>query len=53
LQQRLQEVSRRRQQGLPTLPGSLVEERATNLFLRAGSAAELADLRDSRNSWSG
>jgi hypothetical protein len=30
-----------------------VEERATNLFLRAGSAAELADLRDSRNRWTG
>lgn len=53
LLRRLDEVSQRRQEGLPTLPGTLLEERATNLFLRAGSAAELAELRASRNSWTG
>jgi hydroxyacylglutathione hydrolase len=53
LRRRLDEVSRRRQEGLPTLPGTLLEERATNLFLRAGSAAELAELRASRNAWTG
>ncbi|MEB3362627.1 MAG: hydroxyacylglutathione hydrolase C-terminal domain-containing protein [Synechococcaceae cyanobacterium] len=53
LRRRLEEVSRRRREGLPTLPGSLVEEQATNLFLRAGSAAELAELRASRNGWTG
>ena len=53
LQRRLEEVLRRRQEGLPSLPGSLVEERATNLFLRASSAAELAELRANRNGWTG
>ena len=51
LQQRLETVLQRRQDGLPSLPGSLLEERATNLFLRAGTAAELAELRASRNDW--
>ncbi|MFN7899000.1 MAG: MBL fold metallo-hydrolase [Synechococcaceae cyanobacterium] len=51
LQQRLETVRQRRQDGLPSLPGSLLEERATNLFLRAGTAAELAELRASRNDW--
>lgn len=53
LRRRLEEVTLRRQEGQPTLPGSLVEERATNLFLRAGSAVELAELRSSRNRWTG
>jgi hydroxyacylglutathione hydrolase len=53
LRRRLEAVSQRRQEGLPTLPGTLLEERATNLFLRADSAAELAELRASRNAWTG
>ena len=53
LRQRLEAASQRRQEGWPTLPGSLAEERATNLFLRAENAAALAELRASRNAWTG
>jgi hydroxyacylglutathione hydrolase len=53
LRQRLEAVEQRRQVGLPSVPGTLAEERDTNLFLRAGSAAELAELRASRNAWAG
>ncbi|MFM8278144.1 MAG: hydroxyacylglutathione hydrolase C-terminal domain-containing protein, partial [Cyanobium sp.] len=53
LRQRLEAVEQRRQVGLPSVPGTLAEERDTNLFLRAGSAAELAELRASRNAWTG
>jgi hydroxyacylglutathione hydrolase len=53
LRRRLEAASQRRREGWPTLPGSLAEERATNLFLRAGNAAALAELRASRNSWTG
>ena len=51
LQERLEAVRQRREAGLPSLPGSLLEERATTLFLRAGTANELAELRASRNNW--
>ena len=53
LRQRLEATDQRRRADLPSLPGSLLEERNTNLFLRAGSAAELAELRASRNIWTG
>ena len=39
LQARLQEVTRRRAQGLPTLPVELASERASNPFLRVDSDA--------------
>jgi hypothetical protein len=35
------------------VPSSIGLERATNLFVRSGSVAELADLRASRNHWKG
>jgi hydroxyacylglutathione hydrolase len=51
--QRLAAVQERRREGRPTIPSTIAEERATNLFMRAADAAELADLRESRNHWSG
>jgi hydroxyacylglutathione hydrolase len=39
--------------GRPTVPSSIGLERATNLFVRSSSVAELADLRASRNHWKG
>jgi hydroxyacylglutathione hydrolase len=50
---RLAAVADQRAAGRPTVPSSIGLERATNLFVRSGSVAELADLRASRNDWKG
>jgi hydroxyacylglutathione hydrolase len=50
---RLATVRTIRAAGLPTIPSSIGLERATNLFLRARDAAELGQLRQSRNHWQG
>jgi hydroxyacylglutathione hydrolase len=49
--ERLAAVVQQRAGGRPTVPSSIGLERATNLFVRSGSVAELADLRASRNHW--
>lgn len=49
--QRLEQVRQQRRRGLPTIPSRIDLERATNLFLRSRSSAELARLRESRNGW--
>ena len=51
--ERLAAVAQQRAAGRPTVPSSIGLERATNLFVRSGSVAELADLRASRNHWKG
>ena len=51
--ERLAVVAQQRAAGRPTVPSSIGLERATNLFVRSGSVAELADLRASRNHWKG
>ncbi|MCP9891746.1 hydroxyacylglutathione hydrolase [Cyanobium sp. Aljojuca 7D2] len=51
IQQRLAEVLAARAQGEPTIPSTVGLERATNLFLRAGSAEQLAALRSSKDHW--
>jgi hydroxyacylglutathione hydrolase len=48
---RLKEVRQQRAAGRATIPSSIALERATNLFLRARDADELAELRRSRNDW--
>jgi hydroxyacylglutathione hydrolase len=48
---RLEEVRNLRAAGQATVPSSIGQERRTNLFLRAGSAAELARLRLSKDQW--
>jgi hydroxyacylglutathione hydrolase len=48
---RLAEVRSARAAGRATVPSSIGQERRTNLFLRAGSAAELARLRRSKDQW--
>ena len=53
IRERLQAVRRMRAAGLATIPSSIGLERATNLFLRAADAEELARLRQSRNHWRG
>jgi len=53
LHQRLQRVQNLCSQGLPTVPSSVAAERATNLFVRSGSAAELARLRQHKDHWRG
>jgi hydroxyacylglutathione hydrolase len=49
--ERLEAVAQQRAAGRPTVPSSIGLERATNLFVRSSSVAELADLRASRNHW--
>ncbi|MFM7315220.1 MAG: hydroxyacylglutathione hydrolase [Cyanobium sp.] len=50
---RLAAVRLCRARGEATIPSSVALERATNLFVRAGDAAELAELRRSKNDWRG
>ena len=50
---RLEEVRARRARGLPTIPSRIGLEKATNLFVRASDATALAELRASRNAWTG
>jgi hydroxyacylglutathione hydrolase len=48
---RLAEVEALRQDGLPTLPTRMGEEKASNLFLRAQSVEEFARLRTAKDSF--
>jgi hydroxyacylglutathione hydrolase len=48
---RLKTVEALRARGEPTVPTTIGEERATNPFLRAGSAAELGRLRTEKDSF--
>jgi hydroxyacylglutathione hydrolase len=48
---RLEEVLAERAAGRSTVPGSIGVERATNLFVRASDAGELARLRQSKDGW--
>ena len=50
---RLEQVRRDRCAGLATIPSTIALERATNLFVRATAAEELALLRESKNHWRG
>jgi len=50
---RLAAVRRLREQGRPTIPTSIGEERRTTLFVQAASADELAALRRSKEAWAG
>jgi hydroxyacylglutathione hydrolase len=52
IRERLAAVRAQRAAGLPTLPSSIGLEKATNLFMRAADAQQLAALRHSRNAWS-
>jgi hydroxyacylglutathione hydrolase len=51
ISERLAAVLERRRRALPTIPSTIASERATNLFLRADDAAELARLRRSKDGW--
>ena len=51
LAERYGEVRRLRAQGELSLPSSIAMERRTNLFMQAGSAAELAVLRQHKDQW--
>jgi hydroxyacylglutathione hydrolase len=46
---RLGEIERLTQAGIPTVPTTLAEERATNVFLRARDEAEFARRREAKN----
>ncbi len=49
--ERLRDVQSKRQQGLPSLPSTISEERKTNLFLRARNIEELKKLRIHKDNW--
>ena len=51
--ERLAAVRVLRQNGVPTIPSTLAEERRTNLFVLARDGRELAALRESKNEWRG
>lgn len=51
--QRLERVRQLRQRGAATIPSSVAEERATNLFVRARDAQELQRRRDSKDRFRG
>ena len=51
IRERLEAVSQRRGRGQATIPSTIALEKATNLFVRAGSAEELAALRQSKDQW--
>nr|WP_314442253.1 hydroxyacylglutathione hydrolase [uncultured Sphingomonas sp.] len=51
VERRLAEVATLREEGRPTVPTTVAEERRSNLFLRAGSAAEFARLRAAKDSF--
>lgn len=53
LAERMAEVDRMRAQGLPTVPTTIELERATNPFMRAASAAELAERRAAKDNFRG
>jgi hydroxyacylglutathione hydrolase len=45
------EVKQLRSAGQPTVPSLLAQERATNPFLRATSAARLAEIRTAKDNF--
>ena len=49
--ERLRIVQNKRQNGLPSLPSTISEERKTNLFLRARNIEELTKLRRHKDNW--
>ena len=49
--ERLKLVQTKRQNGLPSLPSTILEERKTNLFLRAKNVEELTMLRRNKDNW--
>jgi hydroxyacylglutathione hydrolase len=53
LAERAQAVFAARAQGRPTVPTTIALERATNPFLRAGSAARFAEVRAAKDAFRG
>lgn len=51
VQRRFGEIETLRSQGQPTLPTTIAEEKASNLFIRAANAAEFARLRGAKDSF--
>ncbi|WP_344709614.1 hydroxyacylglutathione hydrolase [Sphingomonas humi] len=51
VQRRLGEIEALRSDGKPTLPTTIAEEKASNLFMRAPDAAEFARLRAAKDSF--
>ena len=51
IKERLKVVQNKRQNGLPSLPSTISEERKTNLFLRAKNIEELTILRRHKDNW--
>ena len=49
--ERLRLVQKKLQQGLPSLPSTISEERKTNLFLKAKNVEELTMLRRHKDNW--
>lgn len=48
---RMAEVDEKRAKGLPTVPSNIGEEKATNPFMRAASAAQLGEIRQLKDNF--
>jgi hydroxyacylglutathione hydrolase len=53
IRQRMEDVDAARAEGRPTVPTTIALERATNPFMRAGSAAELGRRRAAKDQFRG
>ncbi len=51
IKSRYKKIRELRSEGKPSLPSSILEEKHTNLFLRASSPEELAVLRKNKDNW--
>ena len=49
--ERLKLVKNKRHNGLPSLPSTILEERKTNLFLKARNVEEFSELRRHKDNW--
>ena len=51
IKKRLESVIKRREEGLLTIPTTILEERETNLFIRAKDVEEFSQLRLHKDNW--
>ena len=51
IKKRLESVNKRREEGLLTIPTTILEERETNLFIRAKDVEEFSQLRLHKDNW--
>ncbi len=53
IRKRLEDISKKRRQGLLSLPSTISKELETNLFIKAKNVGEFANLRRNKDNWKG